>query len=184
MDSFSSSSTYSSIVLAISAVTSRPCTTISSGRWNCQSCSSGSRSGLVLLFALALFSMTATNASSAAIGGSEYFLLEAEPAFADGGWPTGILPINSRQFVGIRTLHPSKAVFGARQLKERLAEQHQQTEQRREQRQAAAPIPKLAYGEEPAEPMPQQMELKRRQRVYDRLMCMAALQSLAQCKDI
>ena len=104
MDSFSSSSTYSSIVLAISAVTSRPCTTISSGRWNCQSCSSGSRSGLVLLFALALFSMTATNASSAAIGGSGYFLLEAEPAFADGSWPTGILPINSRQFVGIRTV--------------------------------------------------------------------------------
>ncbi|KAF7638202.1 hypothetical protein Mgra_00002431 [Meloidogyne graminicola] len=84
---------------------------------------------------------------------------------------------NRRSFVGIRTLRPSKAVFGFRKLRESLAEQ---AEQRRELRKTRE-LEEKQNKEEIQQLIKQQQKnikqrqtrktknLKRRQQIYERL---------------
>uniref|UniRef100_A0A1I8BJT7 Uncharacterized protein n=1 Tax=Meloidogyne hapla TaxID=6305 RepID=A0A1I8BJT7_MELHA len=87
-------------------------------------------------------------------------------------------PTNSRSFVGIRTLRPSKAVFGFRQLRESLAEHSEQRRELRKTREL-----EVKQGEEELQLLEQlqhqnisqrqprkYINLQRRQKIYDRLL--------------
>nr|CAD2201153.1 unnamed protein product [Meloidogyne enterolobii] len=109
----------------------------------------------------------------------------SEPAFSV------FLPTNSRSFVGIRTLRPSKAVFGFRQLRESLAEHSEQRRELRKTREL-----EVKQGEEELQLLEQlqnknlsqrqprkYINLQRRQKIYDRLLCIATFQNLSQCRN-
>lgn len=111
--------------------------------------------GIVLLLLVLLFLASHPNSAFPMLGNAE--------------WPT--IPVSSRAFMGIRTLPSHRD-----QLKEQLVEQA-------EQRQAQ--MKKASNADELAEEGGGQSELHfRRQRDFNRLLCMVVLQSLDQCRDI